>query len=163
MRSFRVGGGLILVDNRLLLAANRRRQGMLEWTPPGGVIDDGESVLEAITREVAEETGLTVNGWEDRHYCVHVSAPDMGWDLTVESWLATAVEGEIALNDPDGIVERAEFVDVADVARLMEESAPWVRIPLLNWLELGRRPMEPHHFRVFGVDRATARVEQWAP
>ena len=60
MRSFRVGGGLVVVDNQLLLAANRRRQGTLEWTPPGGVIDEGESVTEGISREVREETGLHV-------------------------------------------------------------------------------------------------------
>src|SRR4051812_27964515 len=100
MRSFRVGGGLIVVDNKLLLAANRRRQGTLEWTPPGGVIDDGEAVLAGISREVREETGLHVVEWEDRHYTVTVTAPDMGWEMIVESWFSTMVEGEITLEDP---------------------------------------------------------------
>ena len=38
-----------------------RRNGSSDWTPPGGVIEvaDGESVLDGLTREVAEETGLT--------------------------------------------------------------------------------------------------------
>ena len=56
-----MGGGLVVVNNQLLLTANRRRQGMLEWTPPGGVIDDGESVMEGIAREVLEETGFRVD------------------------------------------------------------------------------------------------------
>ena len=163
MRSFRVGGGLVVVDNQLLLAANRRRQGTLEWTPPGGVIDEGESVTEGISREVREETGLHVPAWDARHYVVTVTAPDMGWEMTVESWFATAAHGEIALNDPDRIVEQAIFVDLAHVAVLLGDSPPWVRIPILAWLDGGMQPIPTHAFHVRGADRATARVEQHSP
>ena len=115
MRSFQVGGGLIVVDNQLLHAANSRRQGTLEWTPPGGVIDEGESVISGISREVREETGLHVPDWTGCHYTVTVDAPDMGWQMSVESWFATTAHGEITLEDPDGIVEQALFVDMHDV------------------------------------------------
>ena len=163
MRSFRVGGGLVVVDNQLLLAANRRRQGTLEWTPPGGVIDDGESVTRGISREVHEETGLHVPKWEECHYTVTVSAPDMGWEMTVESWFATIAHGQIALNDPDKIVEQALFVDLHDVADLLAGSPPWVRVPILAWLEGGMQPIGNHEFHVYGADRATARIEQRSP
>jgi 8-oxo-dGTP diphosphatase len=163
VRSFRVGGGLVVVNNQLLLTANRRRQGTLEWTPPGGVIDHGESVIDAISREVREETGLQVDDWEGCHYVVNVTAPDMGWELTVEAWLASSAGGDIIVNDPDGIVEQAEFVEFGEVAGLVETSPLWVRLPLLSWLDIGMQPMEAHHFRVFGADRDTARVEQWLP
>ena len=163
MRSFRVGGGLVVVDNRLLLAANRRRQGTLEWTPPGGVIDDGESVTTGISREVQEETGLHVPTWDERHYTVTVHAPDMGWQMTVESWFATIAVGEIALNDPDKIVEDARFVDLDDVEALLASSPPWVRVPIMLWLELGMQPIDAHEFHVYGADRTTARIEQRLP
>ena len=163
VRSFRVGGGLVVVDNQLLLAANRRRQGTLEWTPPGGVIDEGESVVEGISREVREETGLHVPQWKQCHYTVRVTAPDMGWEMTVESWFATAAHGIIALNDPDRIVEQAVFVDLGAVESLLVDSPPWVRIPVLSWLEGGMRPMPAHSFHVHGADRATARIEQRSP
>ena len=48
VRSFRVDGGLVVVDNQLLMAANRRRQGTLERTPRGGAFDAGEIVTRGI-------------------------------------------------------------------------------------------------------------------
>ncbi len=159
MRSFQVGGGLIVIDNQLLLAANRRRHGALEWTPPGGVIDDGESVLSGIAREVREETGLHVPDWTGCHYTVTVDAPDMGWQMSVESWFATSAHGEIALDDPDGIVEQALFVDLADVATFLADSPLWVRMPVVAWIDRGMCPIEPFAFLVTGSDRSTARVE----
>ena len=163
MRSFRVGGGLVVIDDQLLLAANRRRQGTLEWTPPGGVIDDGESVTQGISREVHEETGLHVPKWEECHYTVTVSAPDMGWEMTVESWFSSVAHGTIALNDPDRIVEQAMFVDLHRIEGLLADSPPWVRIPVLDWIGLGMQPMHAYDFRVYGADRATARIEQRSP
>jgi len=160
MRSFRVGGGLIVVDNRLLLAANRRKHGAIEWTPPGGVIDSGESVRTGITREVREETGLHVAEWHECHYTVSVEAPDMGWIMSVESWFSPAVEGEITLEDPDGIVEQALFVDLDKVEDLLVESPMWVRVPLMAWINGGMGPAGDFSFKLIGTDRSTARVEQ---
>jgi len=158
-----VGGGLVVVNNQLLLTANRRRQGMLEWTPPGGVIDDGESVMEGIAREVLEETGLRVDEWEACHYLVSVTAPDMGWEMQVESWFARSASGVISLDDPDGIVEQALFVDLDDVDALLSDSPMWVQLPVMTWLRGGMEPIDHHHFWVYGADRATARIEQRLP
>ncbi len=60
MRDWVVGGALILSDEGVLLVQNRRRNGTHDWTPPGGVIDEGESLIEGLTREVQEETGQDV-------------------------------------------------------------------------------------------------------
>lgn len=163
MRTFRVGGGLIVVGNQLLLAANRRRHGAIEWTPPGGVIELHESIATGMSREVHEETGLRVSTWLDCHYSVTVDAPDMQWQMRVESWLAADASGEISLNDPDGIVEQAEFVDLELVDGLLADSPPWVRVPVSAWIANGLRPVGPFAFIVHGPDRSTGRVEQLSP
>jgi 8-oxo-dGTP diphosphatase len=159
-RSFLVGGALIVDSGRLLLVGNRRRQGHLEWTPPGGVIDPGESMLDGIAREVVEETSLVVNGWDALQYSVVVDAPDMGWQMSVQCWRPSGVSGSFALNDPDRIVEQARSTPFHQVADLLSDAPAWIKIPVTSWIDGGCQPISGFSFILRGADRATARVEQ---
>ena len=75
----------------------------VDWSPPGGVVEiaEGERVVDGLTREVEEETGLRVTAWEGPVYQVDAEAPDMGWHLRVEVHRAVAFEGELDVDDPD--------------------------------------------------------------
>jgi 8-oxo-dGTP diphosphatase len=48
----------VVRDDGKMLAIKRRDNG--HWEPPGGVVNVGESLTEALAREVREETGYTV-------------------------------------------------------------------------------------------------------
>jgi 8-oxo-dGTP diphosphatase len=158
VRSWRVAGALVRQGDSLLLVSNRRRNGSIDWSPPGGVLEPHEAVLDALSRETAEETGLVVHNWSDPHYRVTVYAPGLGWQLEVSSHEARRWTGELAIADPDGIVEEARFVDIDEASELLADAALWVQIPVLDWLT-GRH--EPHYvFDVHGDDRATVRVER---
>lgn len=50
--------GVVLGPDNRVLAVQRRDNGA--WQPPGGIVDEGESVRQACVREVFEETGLDV-------------------------------------------------------------------------------------------------------
>jgi 8-oxo-dGTP diphosphatase len=158
MRRWTVGGALIRHGDGLLLVANRRRDQSVEWTPPGGVIDTGETVLVGLAREVLEETGLRVTGWSRLVYTVVVDAPDMGWQLRVEAWEAEGTEGAIVLADPDGIVEHARHVDAAEALELLVASPPWVRDPVGDWLSDGA--MAQYRYLLRGHQRGAARIER---
>jgi 8-oxo-dGTP diphosphatase len=118
----------------VLLVRNRRRNGRHDWSPPGGVIDAGESLIEGLTREVHEETGITVTEWRGPAYVIQAHAPDMGWELTVEAHVAVAYTGEIRVDDPDGIVVEARFVEPAECAAHLVANQRWVSEPLTEWL-----------------------------
>ena len=141
-RRWHVVGGLLTEQCSTLLVANRRRDGRLEWTPPGGVVDHGEASLDALSREVAEETGLTVDGWSEAIYRVTVNFPDRYMLLGVEVHLARSWHGDLVLDDPDDIVEDARFADPDEARRLLATAPRWVREPVTAWMS-GFLPEDP--------------------
>jgi 8-oxo-dGTP diphosphatase len=158
MRDWTVGGALIRHGDGLVLVSNRRRDRSVEWTPPGGVIDEGETVLGGLAREVREETGLVVRSWADCRYTVTVDAPDMGWRLRVEAWEVAEIEGEVVIDDPDGIVEQVRYASLAEAAGLLKASPPWVHAPVGEWL--AGVVAESYRFVLRGAERRNARIER---
>ena len=158
MRHWTVGGALIRHGDGLVLVSNRRRDQSVEWTPPGGVIDEGETVLEGLAREVREETGLVVRSWAQCCYTVTVDAPEMGWRLKVEAWEVAEVEGEVVIDDPDGIVEQVRHASSAEANDLLKASPPWVHAPVTEWLT--GAVSDSYQFVLRGAERRNARIER---
>lgn len=51
---------VVIEDDRVVLVRRGRPPAYGEWSLPGGAVEPGESLEEAVVREVAEEIGLTV-------------------------------------------------------------------------------------------------------
>jgi 8-oxo-dGTP diphosphatase len=157
-----VVSGLIEDAAGLLLVANRRRTGSVDWSPPGGVIDPGEGALGALTREVFEETGLQVHAWHGPIYDISVDFGNRGGLLRVAVYRALEWSGEIVIADPDGIVHEAAFHGHAECHERLASAPEWVAGPLIEWLtERWIDDVRSYAYRVVGgSDLASLVVER---
>lgn len=160
MREWLVASGIIEGPDGLLLVQNRRRNGSLDWSTPGGVIevDDGESVLDGLSREVLEETGITVREWHGPVYEVVAEAEGMGWRMRVEVHRALDFAGELVLEDLDQIVIDAQWVAPGACGPHLEQCPVWVREPLSAYLNDRWDDTRSYRYRVEGADRSTMTV-----
>jgi 8-oxo-dGTP diphosphatase len=106
------------------------------WALPGGIVEDGELVVEGLVREVAEETGLVVQPGllafvrevdERRPARLTPRHPPVGYHLTVWVFEAASWSGEVAADDPDGYVHEARFVPRRDAIERLRHTS-WLEI-----------------------------------
>ena len=95
------------------------------WTPPGGGIEQGESVEEAVIREVKEETNMKVLyqeiiGYQDVH------EPNNTIRQT-RSFCIVEPYGDFVA-DPDGDITKVELIDPMDYKKYFDWSAIGDRI-----------------------------------
>ncbi|MEY2423941.1 MAG: 8-oxo-dGTP diphosphatase [Acidimicrobiaceae bacterium] len=105
-------GAVVVEDGRLLLIRRGHGPAQGEWSVPGGRVEAGELMAEAVVRELAEETGLE-----------GVCGELIGWVERVgESHHFVILDFAVTLLDPDAEpvagddAEEAAWVPLHDVA-----------------------------------------------
>ena len=117
-RPFLAVSAAILRDGKVLVVRRARKPALHLYTLPGGVVEAGESLAEAVVREVREETALTIEPVALAGYREVIGRDAEGRverHFVILSFAARLIGGEIKLNDE---LDDARWLDPAGLAGL---------------------------------------------
>ena len=108
----------IIRDGRVLLARRNRGPAYGLWTLPGGVVEAGETLTEALIREIDEETRLTIEPVAlagHREVLVRDDAGKVERHFVILCFASRWIRGEPVLNEE---LAEANWLQPADLASL---------------------------------------------
>ncbi|MCL7392033.1 MAG: NUDIX hydrolase [Thaumarchaeota archaeon] len=120
-------GALILQDHNILLVKRVNEPGKGKWSIPGGTVELGESLKDAVVREVYEETGLVVEVLELLDIIEVIRKDDAGniaFHYVILDYLARPVGGNLrAASDASDVlwasVDEAMNMEITESLRTM--------------------------------------------
>ncbi|MBS0248318.1 MAG: NUDIX hydrolase [Proteobacteria bacterium] len=108
----------IIRDGKVLAVRRARKPALAHYTLPGGAVETGETLLEAVRREVQEETGLVIEPVAlagHREAIVHDAEGAVKLHFVILCFASRLVGGDIALNDE---LDDARWLEPGELAVL---------------------------------------------
>jgi len=125
--------GIIRRNNEILLVRESLGiNGEMLWSLPGGGVEDGELLHEALKRELQEETGLLVGHPVRTAFLMHIDSEQhpsaLAAAFEIDEW-----SGNVAPKDDD--VKQAAFFPLSDALELLGElDSATQREPIVGYL-----------------------------
>jgi len=110
-------GALVLEDGKLLLIRRGAQPGQGKWSIPGGLVELGENVQDAMVRETKEEVGLDVEAVKLMDVFDSVTLDDQGrvqYHFVVVNFLVRIVGGTVRTESD---ILEARWVPVEEVEK----------------------------------------------
>jgi ADP-ribose pyrophosphatase YjhB (NUDIX family) len=117
-RPFLAVSAAIVRDGKVLVVRRARNPALSLYTLPGGVVETGETLLQAVAREVREETALTIEPVAlagHREAIVRDAQDRVERHFVILCFAARWLAGEPALNEE---LDDARWLDPAELSGL---------------------------------------------
>jgi 8-oxo-dGTP diphosphatase len=123
---------LVRRDGRILLVEEREAgDPSSTWMLPGGRVEANETLLEALRRELHEETGLVVIGDPQVAFVADLRGDHGPW---IAITFDVATTGTVRPDDPDGLVLGAAWLELDDALARLSEVAWYDSSPLERYV-----------------------------
>ncbi|MEV0661355.1 NUDIX domain-containing protein [Actinomadura luteofluorescens] len=109
--------GIVVEDERILLLDQDTDTGR-SWSLPGGKVEEGEPLAEALAREMREETGVDVEVGRLLYVCDHIRGDVHVLHITFEARRTGGTAGVVAGTADSRPIRGVEFVRLADLVSL---------------------------------------------
>jgi ADP-ribose pyrophosphatase YjhB (NUDIX family) len=110
--------GVVIEDGRILLLHQDTDTGR-SWSLPGGKVEDGETLAEALAREMKEETGLVIEPGRLLYVCDHLPGNSTHVvHMTFQARRVDGTVGDIAAGADTTPIRDVEFVPISKLPSL---------------------------------------------
>jgi ADP-ribose pyrophosphatase YjhB (NUDIX family) len=127
-------GGIIFQGDQVLLIKRGKEPGLGQWSIPGGVVRPGETLKEAVVREILEETHLKVEVLALAKVLERIFRdPDgrVAYHYVLADFLCRHLDGTL---QPDSDAQDARFVPLKDLPSYEVVSVTLEVIHRADWL-----------------------------
>ena len=114
-----------VIDSDKVLMINRKKN-WKGWAFPGGHLENGESMLECVIREIKEETGLIINDISYKGF-THFYNPTKGNSHIINNYLCKSFDGVLITECSEGDIA---WININELESLNLAEGMIYRLPL---------------------------------